>query len=87
MPVEDVLCYIRVSSDGASARRKTASRLLTQLRGGNAGRRRMRGGGPNSGEAALIEGDDFFGDFLRQRTPSPEEIVSSDEESTHRKTV
>jgi hypothetical protein len=47
----------------------------------------MRGGGPNSGEAALIEGDDFFGDFLRQRTPSPEEIVSSDEESTHRKTV
>lgn len=64
-----MLCYIRVSSDGASARRKTASRLLTQLRGANAGRRRMRGGGPNSGEAALIEGDDFFGDFLRQRTP------------------
>ena len=87
MPVEGVLCYIRVSSDGASARRKTASRLLTQLRGGNAGRRRVRGGGAKFGEAAVIEGDDFFGDFLRQRTPSPEEIVSSDEESTHRKTV
>ena len=82
-----MLCYIRVSSDGASARRKTASRLLTQLRGANAGRRRMRGGGPNSGEAALIEGDDFFGDFLRQRAPSPEQGRLGKVQSTHRKTV
>ena len=44
-------------------------------------------GGAKFGEAAVVGGDDLFGDFLRQRTPSPEEIVSSDEESTHRKTV
>ena len=64
-----MLCYIRVSSDGASARRKTASRLLTQLRGGNAGRRRMRGGGPNSGEAEVVGGADVFGFFPPAENP------------------
>ena len=48
------------------------------LRGENAGRRRMRGGRPNSGEAAVVGGDDLFGMFssgrealYRRKLPAP----------------
>lgn len=43
-----------VSSDEAGAHRKTVSRRLTQLRGANAGRRRMHCGRPYSGEADVV---------------------------------
>ena len=49
----------RASSDEQGAHRKWLCRLA-QLRGANAGRRRMRGGGLNSGEAAVVGGDDLF---------------------------
>ena len=34
-----------------------------QLRGANAGRRRVRGGRPNSGKAAMVGGNRLFGCF------------------------
>ena len=40
-----------------------------QLPGGNAGRRRLHGGWPNSGEAAVVEGDDLLGRFPPARKP------------------
>ena len=52
-----------VSSDEAGAHRKTDLRRLAQLRGANVGRRRMHGGWLNSGEAAVVGGDDLFGGF------------------------
>ena len=58
-----------------------------QLRGANAGRRRMRGGRPNFGEADVVGGDDLLEDFLRRGSPCPEVIVSSDEAGAHRRTA
>ena len=51
------------SSDGASPPRKTAMRRLAQLRRANAGRRRVRSGGPNSCEAAIVGGNRHLGMF------------------------
>ena len=75
------------SSDEASAHRKWWWRPRVQLRGENAGRRRMRGGRPNFGEAAVVGGDDLLEDFLRRGSPCPEVIVSSDEAGAHRRTA
>ena len=50
-----------VSFDERPARRKADLRRVAQFRGANAGRRRLRGGRVNSGEAAVVGGDSFFG--------------------------
>ena len=52
-----------VSSDEQGAHRKTVLRQVAQLRGANVGRRRVRGGRPNSGEAAVVGGNNLFGCF------------------------
>jgi len=52
-----------VSSDEVDAHRRTVSRRVRQLRGANAGRRTIRGGWPNSGEAVAVGGDDLLGVF------------------------
>ena len=44
----------------AGAHPRTDLRRVAQLRGENAGRRRMHGGRMNSGEAAVVGGDDLF---------------------------
>ena len=48
------------SSDEASAHRKWWWRPRVQLLRENAGRSRLRCGRPNSGEAAVVGGDDLF---------------------------
>ena len=55
VPVRDV------SSGEREARRKRLLRRADELRRENAGRRRLRGGRLNSGEAAVVGGDSFFG--------------------------
>ena len=55
-----------VSFDERPARRKADLRRVAQFRGANAGRRRLRGGRLNSGEAAVVGGDDF----LESHTPA-----------------
>ena len=76
-----------VSSDEEGAHRRTASCRGAQLRGATAGRRRMRCGWPNSGEAAVVGGDDLFGCFPPAERLLPEVVVSSDEEGAHRRTA
>ena len=49
-----------VSFDERPARRKADLRRVAQFRGANAGRRRGRGGRVNSGEAAVVGGDNFL---------------------------
>jgi len=58
-----------VSSDEAGAHQKTDLRRRAQLRGANVGRRGMHGGWLNSGEAAVVGGDDLFGGFPPARPP------------------
>ena len=62
------MIIIRPGSSGErGARRSTALRPITQLRGANVGRRRMRCGRLNSGEAAVVGGDRLFGMFSSGR--------------------
>ena len=57
---------------------------LSQFRRENVGRRRMHGGWLNSGEAAVVGGDDLFGGFPPAGKPLPEDGVSSGERGAHR---
>ena len=61
------------SSDEASAHRKKVLCWVVQLRGANAGRRTLRGGRLNFGEAEAVGGDDLF------------LILFSDERAVHRR--
>jgi len=49
------------NSDKEGAHRRTDLRRVAHLRGENVSRRRMRCGGPNSGEAAVVGGDRLSG--------------------------
>ena len=56
-----------------------------QLWGVNAGRRGVRGGRTNSGEAAVIGGDDLFGYLPPAGSPLPKKVASSDKEGARRR--
>ena len=60
------------TSDEQCAHRKTVLRRVAQLRGANAGRRRMHFGRMYSGEADVVGVDDLFGSPPPAKDPSPE---------------
>jgi hypothetical protein len=78
LPEETASAPMRRALIGDSVRR------LAQLRGANVRRRRMFGGRPNSGEAAVVGGDRLFGCCPPAEQPLPEDGVSSDEQGAHR---
>ena len=64
---------LSASSDERCAHRKKVLCWVVQLRGANAGRRTLRGGRLNFGEAEAVGGDDLF------------LILFSDERAVHRR--
>ena len=64
---EDGVCF-----DERGARRNWMWCRVAHLRRANAGRRRMFCGGPNSGEAVVVGGNNLFGSSPPVKAPSPE---------------
>ena len=79
------LSWADLRSSGRCPENSTAPAI--QLRGGNAGRRRLHCGRLYSGEAAVVGGNNLFGSFPPAGGWLPGGTVSSDGTSSHRKTA